>query len=55
MSWLKSLTSKRVQPSAAATAVALPHHSAQPADVDDFLSDSLLPVEQVAFPRRHPL
>jgi hypothetical protein len=53
MSWLKSLTSKRVQPSAAAAVVALPHHSAQPEDVDDFLSDSLLPVEQVAA-RRHP-
>jgi hypothetical protein len=44
MSWLKSLTSKRTQPSAAAAAL-------QSAETDDFLSDSLLPVENVSNPR----
>jgi hypothetical protein len=45
MSWLKSLACKRAQPSDAAAA--LPPQCAQPTDADDFLSDSLLPVEQV--------
>ena len=47
MSWLKSLTSKRPAPPAAAAAAAMPPTPAQPEDVDDFLSDALLPVEQV--------
>jgi hypothetical protein len=49
MSWLKSLACKRAQPSAAAAA--LPPQCAQPVDADDFLSDSLLPVEHVNVPR----
>jgi len=48
MSWLKSLTSKRpAPPAAAAAAAAMPPTPAQPEDVDDFLSDALLPVEHV--------
>ena len=58
MSWLKSLTSKRAPPPAAVAAI-VPQHQPQPADADDFLSDALLPVEQVSpppptHPQLHP-
>jgi hypothetical protein len=46
MSWLKNLSSKRAQPSTSTSSP--PQHAQAPGDADDFLSDSLLPVEQVA-------
>jgi hypothetical protein len=51
MSWLKNLSSKRAQSSTSS----LPQHAQAPGDADDFLSDSLLPVEQVAPHHTTPL